>query len=117
MVRRKVRSTPIRPAGSKALPVLLSMPEELGIGFIAGAASRAISTPLSVVTVRLQTRDEDDSMDERSETAEADQELQRQPRSALETIQHIYKEEGLQGLWGGMTRLWNESVEVDLSHR
>lgn len=45
-------------AGSKGKIPALSVAEELSLGFAAGLASRLISTPLSVVTIRLQTERE-----------------------------------------------------------
>ncbi|RPD57349.1 mitochondrial carrier [Lentinus tigrinus ALCF2SS1-7] len=78
-------------------PVLLGVPTELAVGFVAGVASRAVSTPLSVVTVRLQTEDtDDDSDDESSSKAEppADE-------GFLDVVRNIYAEEGLAGFWAG----------------
>ncbi|KAH9925952.1 mitochondrial carrier [Epithele typhae] len=48
-------------------PVLLGVPAELAVGFLAGVANRAVSTPLNVVTVRLQIASEDDDEDEQDE--------------------------------------------------
>lgn len=89
---------------SKAPPALLSVLEELGIGFFAGIASRAISTPLSVVTVRLQTKTEGEDEDgelnaEKGSPAEA--ERLRVPRGVGGTVRRIYEDQGLTGFWGG----------------
>lgn len=86
----------------KNLSILLSAPEELGIGFLAGVASRAISTPLSVITVRLQTETEGE--DEEGELdAEKSEEVQieRRPRGVIPTVKRIYEEEGLKEFWSG----------------
>lgn len=66
--------------------------EELLLGFIAGVASRAISTPLNLVTIKMQTERED--QDERPTKA---------PQSAgvIDALKLIYKEHGLLGFWRG----------------
>ena len=104
MVRRKTLKLPPRSGKSKAAPILLSVGEELGIGFIAGIASRAISTPLSVITVRLQTEtegeDESGELDpEKGNEAEAAR--RGEPRDVMNTFRRIYEEQGLGGFWGG----------------
>ncbi|KAF8996159.1 mitochondrial carrier domain-containing protein [Cyathus striatus] len=65
--------------------------EELLLGFIAGVASRAISTPLNIVTLRLQT----------AETTEDGDEPANSTPSAKNIIKSIYKEQGLGGFWRG----------------
>ncbi|KAF9463609.1 mitochondrial carrier domain-containing protein [Collybia nuda] len=67
--------------------------EELLLGFIAGVASRAISTPLNVITLRLQTgrRNDDDSDDESEPTS----------REVMSVMKDIYSEQGLAGFWRG----------------
>jgi solute carrier family 25 (peroxisomal adenine nucleotide transporter), member 17 len=108
LVRRKTRNLPPINSKAKAAPILLSVAEELGIGFIAGVASRAISTPLSVITVRLQTETEgQDNSGEMDPEAgdEADATKRGEPRGVLNTIQRIYSEQGLTGFWGGELRL------------
>lgn len=84
--------------------MLLSVTEELGIGFLAGVASRAISTPLSVITVRLQTEtegeDEEGEMNADNGSPE-EAERRREPKGLLSTVKRIYEEQGLLGFWGG----------------
>ncbi|KAI0667100.1 mitochondrial carrier [Trametes maxima] len=92
-------------------PTLLSVPAELGVGFIAGVASRAISTPLSVVTVRMQTGDgEDDNGDNGDQigdeqTSSPSQKENGSPQKRSPgfcgTIESIYAEEGILGFWAG----------------
>lgn len=104
LVRRKARISP--PPSSKAAPVLLSVAEELGIGFLAGVASRAISTPLSVITVRLQTETEgqDESGELDPEKGDPEDAARRgEPRGVLATVKKIYAEQGLKGFWGGFS--------------
>jgi adenine nucleotide transporter 17 len=74
----------------------LSVAEELGLGFVAGLASKLISTPLSVVTVSLQTEREDAEEDETLYTEEA-----QQVGSVKDVIGRIYEEDGLVGFWRG----------------
>lgn len=102
LARRKSPSPRVK---SKAAPVLLSAAEELGIGFLAGLASRAISQPLSVITVRLQTEGEDDSSESGSDKGSVydDSETEAHATSAgvTGTVKKIYAEQGLEGFWGG----------------
>ncbi len=84
--------------------MLLSVPEELGIGFIAGLASRAISTPLSVITVRLQTETEGEDEDDELNTKKGSPHESREGLkrgSIIGTVQRLSEEEGLQGFWRG----------------
>jgi hypothetical protein len=98
---------PLRPKGKPA-PVLLSAVEELGVGFIAGVASRAISQPLSVITVRLQTEAEggdDEAGDERDNEKGCVNEQERKSisRGVSSTVKRIYDEQGWEGFWGGQS--------------
>lgn len=72
---------------------ILSVIEELGIGFIAGVASRAVSTPLSVITVRLQTETEDEDEEDTQDS---------KPKGIASMIKDIHEDQGLAGFWGGM---------------
>lgn len=60
--------------------------------------SRALSTPLSVITARLQTEgdedEEDDVMDALDKQAPG-------PKGLRHTIDQIYREDGLFGFWRG----------------
>jgi solute carrier family 25 (peroxisomal adenine nucleotide transporter), member 17 len=87
VVRRRVRLTPA--SSGKQTPVLLSAPEELGLGFISGVLSRAISTPLSMITVRLQTQSNEEDPDSSERVGVKD------------VIKSIYHEHGLVGFWRG----------------
>ncbi|KAK0241199.1 mitochondrial carrier domain-containing protein [Armillaria nabsnona] len=71
-----------------SLPVL----QELFLGFIAGVASRAVSMPLNLVTLRLQA--ERDAEDE--ENPDEDQAV-----SLSSVVKLIYSEHGLSGFWRG----------------
>lgn len=96
ITRRRIGASP----GVKvAKPILLSMPEEIGIGFLAGVASRAISTPLSVVTVRLQTASENEEEEKPDE--EKGDGVTRPVASPIQVLRDINTEEGLRGLWRG----------------
>ncbi|EIN06664.1 mitochondrial carrier [Punctularia strigosozonata HHB-11173 SS5] len=82
VVQRKAFSAP--PSRAKQRLAVLSVPEELGLGFLSGVLSRAISTPLSMVTVRMQTQSNNN----------------RKP-GLVEIIRSIYREHGLLGFWKG----------------
>lgn len=82
------------------------MPTELAVGFLAGVASRAISTPLSVLTVQLQTSNNEDAQPEEREAqlehSDASQEkATRKAGRLVELAKEIYTEHGLPGFWAG----------------
>ncbi|KAI0753457.1 mitochondrial carrier domain-containing protein [Daedaleopsis nitida] len=83
---------------SSTKPVLLGASMELAVGFVAGVASRAVSTPLNVITVHLQTSNagEDDTKEDPPTT-------DRKPRTPTFTdaMRTIYAESGLFGFWAG----------------
>ena len=113
-MRRKTRGLPAQSTIKTAVPVLLSISEELGIGFLAGVASRAISTPLSVITVRLQTRSDGEG-DEGTDSASRDSSnLACNDTGIVGTVKRVYAEEGLQGFWGG-TQLFELSDSCTLT--
>ncbi|KAI0644918.1 mitochondrial carrier [Trametes meyenii] len=89
---------------------LLSVPAELAVGFIAGVVSRAASTPLSVITVRMQTNDDDDDDDDDGKTSDKQASSPSWKGSSVpgksspgfcEALQSIYSEEGFFGFWAG----------------
>ncbi|KZT22520.1 mitochondrial carrier [Neolentinus lepideus HHB14362 ss-1] len=91
------------PSSARNIPtktLLLSVPEELAVGFLAGVMSRAISTPLSVITARLQTENEE------RDDAESKSESPVEPRASTssrlaQVVKSIYNERGLVGFWRG----------------
>ncbi|KIY46218.1 mitochondrial carrier [Fistulina hepatica ATCC 64428] len=72
---------------------------ELAIGFAAGVASRAISTPLNIVALRLQTAEDDDDYDGDRKTMDDDQAYR--PQTFTSVIRDIYATDGLAGFWRG----------------
>ncbi|TFY80903.1 hypothetical protein EWM64_g3113 [Hericium alpestre] len=87
---------------------MLPIPGELALGFVAGVASRVVSMPLSIVTVRLQM--EREGSDDELETVEEKFEQGKggevppngkQERGIFAVIQSIYREQGLKGFWRG----------------
>lgn len=91
-----LRSTALRraSASSSKKSASAAVLEELAIGYAAGVASRAISTPLSLVTVRLQT--------EKAQNDDADDDDGAEDATVKTVVQHIYEEDGLAGFWRGM---------------
>ncbi|KAH9888441.1 mitochondrial carrier [Cubamyces lactineus] len=114
--RRSTSDVPLLQALKRAVvsptsPILLGVPTELAVGFVAGVASRAVSTPLSVITVRMQTSRDDDEDPEDDDTdsaldkrppalPEANRPLKTSP-SFSEVMRTIYSDEGLRGFWSG----------------
>ncbi|CAL1712027.1 unnamed protein product [Somion occarium] len=96
LVRRKARF--LLPSGKARNParILLSAPEEIGVGFLAGVASRSIITPLNVITVRLQTVHDDSDDEENNAEIPTPQEP-----GPVDVTREIYSEDGLQGFWKG----------------
>ncbi|KAF8058781.1 mitochondrial carrier domain-containing protein [Lyophyllum atratum] len=82
--------------GGNIPPHKPSMLEELVLGFIAGVASRAVSTPLNIITLRLQVEgatDHDDGDGDRIGTPK--------DGGMVAAVKHIYEESGLIGFWRG----------------
>ncbi|KAJ6491658.1 mitochondrial carrier domain-containing protein [Mycena vitilis] len=78
-----------------ARPYKPGLAEEVLLGFIAGVASRAVSTPLNIVTLRLQVEQENDPDEDTIPGME-------EPASGVsDVVKKIYKEQGLLGFWRG----------------
>ncbi|KAL0955607.1 hypothetical protein HGRIS_001840 [Hohenbuehelia grisea] len=93
-----------------------NMLEELILGFLAGVASRAISMPLNIVTLRLQTERRDNDSDTESDS-DSDEEVDRAQRNAglSDVFRAIYKEQGLAGFWRGFRLSVILSINPSLS--
>ncbi|KAJ4471543.1 mitochondrial carrier [Lentinula aciculospora] len=82
---------------SKTIPsIKLAVWQDLALGFLSGVASRAISMPLSVITLLLQTGQHDS--EESNDT----------PRegngdAVVQAVKRIYREQGLSGFWRGFS--------------
>lgn len=101
-------------------PVLLGVPTELAVGFIAGVASRAISTPLGVLTVRLQSGEDDsDETGNESEAGDADEQskAKRMRDGIMTVIRSIYAEQGIRGFWAGQYPFLRSLAPADPAHR
>ncbi|KAK7057709.1 mitochondrial carrier domain-containing protein [Favolaschia claudopus] len=92
LTRRRLSLNP-KP-GRIASPHKPTLPEEILLGFIAGVASRAVSTPLNIVTLRLQVEKDNDS--EEAEIKEGTS-----ATGISGAFKKIYREDGLGGFWRG----------------
>ncbi|KAJ7503165.1 mitochondrial carrier domain-containing protein [Mycena galericulata] len=87
------RRLSLKPKSSSTIrPHKPTMPEEILLGFIAGVASRAVSTPLNIITLRLQDEREND--DEEFEAEKPDS-------GVSGVVKKIYVEQGILGFWRG----------------
>ena len=91
LVLRRASSSSSKPARAPTL----SMAHELLFGYLAGVTSKMIASPLSVVTVRLQTARENDEEELSGSTA----------KDVAATLQSIYEDEGWKGFWKGTSVL------------
>jgi solute carrier family 25 (peroxisomal adenine nucleotide transporter), member 17 len=83
-----------KPSTTAKLPVI----QELLLGFISGIASRAVSTPLNIITLRLQTERQHYDSEEEEEKA-----IKSSSSSGIVLVgKQIYKENGLAGFWQGV---------------
>ncbi|KAG1738202.1 mitochondrial carrier domain-containing protein [Suillus lakei] len=76
----------------KSKAAMLSLPQELAIGYLSGIASRSITTPLNLITVRLQTARVSDDFSAQGGTSRF-----------TATCRQIFREEGLRGFWKGFS--------------
>ncbi|KAJ6590122.1 mitochondrial carrier domain-containing protein [Mycena vulgaris] len=91
LTRRQITLNP-KPA-HLVRPHKPSLPEEILLGFIAGVASRAVSTPLNIITLRLQAEndnEEDEGLD-----------AEKLGSGVSGVVKKIYGEQGILGFWRG----------------
>ena len=81
-----------------ALPSVL---EELLTGYIAGVASRLVSTPLTLVTVRLQNEKDKDESDVAEKGKARMIEETEKPNGVVKVMKDLYNEGGITGFWRG----------------
>ncbi|KAF8317602.1 mitochondrial carrier [Clavulina sp. PMI_390] len=93
-VQKRAMTRAGKPTNNKATAaVALTVSQELALGFIAGVLSRTVSTPLSIVTVRLQTASDEQDTEGRTGS---------EAQGGLgTTIREIYEEDGIKGFWKG----------------
>ncbi len=85
----------------------LSLGNELLLGFSAGVASRAVSMPLNLITLRLQTEKQEAVDDDEDEIPDS-----RPPATdVLSVVKLIYSERGLLGFWRGMSLVLEQSFQ------
>ncbi|TFY68135.1 hypothetical protein EVG20_g3680 [Dentipellis fragilis] len=108
VVSKRTASKIASSSGKTVAAPILTISQELGLGFIAGVASRLVSTPLSITTVRLQMEREgsDDELEEVEEKFEEGKGAEvprngKQEKGVLYVVKSIYEEQGLKGFWRG----------------
>ncbi|KAF5335841.1 hypothetical protein D9757_001079 [Collybiopsis confluens] len=88
--RNSPTSTPSPATAKKPLrSVKLTLWQDLALGFLSGVASRAVSMPFSIITLRLQTGRHNVDEEHADENA------------VVGAVRKIYKEQGLSGFWRG----------------
>ncbi|GLB37830.1 putative mitochondrial carrier [Lyophyllum shimeji] len=94
------RFVALRPAGKSGgmPPHKPTMLEELLLGFIAGVASRAVSTPLNIITLRLQV--EGATYNHNGDKEGYGVETSKNG-GMVAAVKHIYNDSGLAGFWRG----------------
>lgn len=86
--------------GSPVSRKLLPPQDELGIGFVAGAATKLLTTPIATVVTRKQTaaftsrRTEEEKVSDASKSTASDSRTK-------DIVDSIYHEKGLAGFWSG----------------
>lgn len=98
LIRRRDNS----PGDKAQLAAMLSVPEELLIGFLSGVASKGLTTPLSVITVQLQSEDDDEVPPD----SHRKNDLSSHPtpsNAVMRVVYRIYSDSGLGGFWKGMS--------------
>ncbi|KAI0313315.1 mitochondrial carrier [Amylostereum chailletii] len=105
VLRRVHRHSPVSTvsaAKASTLPPTLSVSQELGLGFLAGVTSRLIATPLSVITVRLQTEREDDEDIVEGTVEKVTSGAAKKESGVAAVMKAIYAQDGIAGFWRGI---------------
>ncbi|KAH7905098.1 mitochondrial carrier domain-containing protein [Hygrophoropsis aurantiaca] len=82
----------------KSKTAMLSVPQELATGYLAGIFSRALTTPLSIITVQLQTERDDNGSDNHDTSDSLPTET-----GFRAVCRSIYRAEGVRGFWKGFS--------------
>ncbi|KIM29719.1 hypothetical protein M408DRAFT_106520 [Serendipita vermifera MAFF 305830] len=83
---------------------MLSIPEELLIGFLSGVVSKGLTTPLSVITVQLQSEADEDTDEINAQKQGHVGDQVRMPGSNIRRVIHqIYSDAGIGGFFKGMS--------------
>ncbi|KAJ3983819.1 mitochondrial carrier domain-containing protein [Lentinula detonsa] len=95
LTRSQLNSTSLpRSISSKSLPsIKLAVWQDLALGFLSGVASRVVSMPLSIITLRLQIG--------RHDSEEYNSKREGHRNAVVQAVKEIYEEEGLSGFWRG----------------
>ncbi|KAJ7179542.1 mitochondrial carrier domain-containing protein [Mycena filopes] len=94
LLTRRQLSLNAKPPSHLVRPHKPTLLEEVLLGFVAGVASRAVSTPLNIITLKLQTEGEDEGDEEMVTNEPA-------VSGVGGVVQKIYKERGILGFWRG----------------
>ncbi|KAJ7099378.1 mitochondrial carrier [Mycena belliarum] len=119
LTRRRLTLNPKASARS-ATPHKPSLLEEVLLGFVAGIASRAVSTPLNIVTLRLQAEndnDNDNDNDNEDEETASEKSAELSGAGVASVVKKIYNEQGVGGFWRGfkMTMLLSLNPALTLA--
>ncbi|KAJ3737699.1 mitochondrial carrier domain-containing protein [Lentinula guzmanii] len=95
LTRSQLNSTSLpRSISSKSLPsIKLAVWQDLALGFLSGVASRVVSMPLSIITLRLQIG--------RHDSEGHNSKREGHHNAVVQAVKEIYEEEGLSGFWRG----------------
>lgn len=111
VLKRKKANAPAPNAKGKTPAVIITAAEDLAIGALAGIVSRFFTTPLSNVTVRMQTaatpkakpaaEEKTDAAKPSSDSESDDEDGYAESPGIVEVLRQIVAEKGYAGLWSG----------------
>lgn len=109
------RSNKASSGGSKTTAsAMLLITEELMIGFLSGVVSKGITTPLSVITVQLQSEEEQDNTGALHQEKHGQSEDVPTSRTSLaRVVRRVYSDGGLSGFFKGMALIGTGICKLD----
>ena len=104
--RRRIAARSVQGSNGSAATRMLSVGDELGIGFLAGSLTKLATMPISNIVTRKQTAAQDTSSfsgkeKEASSTTTPATSSPSKPPSIRQIGQDILKQKGIQGFWSG----------------